>query len=67
MHEKEFRTMKFQAGLKGIDLEGSDKKSKFEEIKEKAQKRLVEEKAKQAGTSAEAIGFAMIGIELESE
>jgi hypothetical protein len=67
MHEKEFRLMKFQAGLKGIDLEGNDTKSKFEEVKSRVQKKLADERSELAGTEAEVLDFASLGIEIESE
>jgi len=67
MHEKEFRLMKFQAGLKGIDLEGDSSSNKFEEVKARAQKKLADERSELAGTQAEVDDFAGLGIEVEYE
>ncbi len=59
--------MKFQAGLKGIDLEGNNSSSKFDQIKERVQKKLADERSELAGTEFEVMDFAQLGIEVESE
>ncbi len=59
--------MKFQAGLKGIDLEGDSSSNKFEEVKARAQKKLADERSELAGTQAEVDDFAGLGIEVEYE
>lgn len=59
--------MKFQAGLKGIDLEGNETKSKFDEVKARVQKKLADERSQLAGTEAEVIDFEQFGIAVESE
>lgn len=67
MHEKEYRMMKFQAGLKGIDLDGGGSSNKFDEVKERVQKKMADERSELAGTELEALDFAQLGIEVESE
>jgi hypothetical protein len=64
MHEKEYRIMRFQAGLKGIDLDGRGSSNKFNEVKERVQKKMADERS---GTESEAMDFAQLGIEVESE
>lgn len=67
IHDREFRLMKFQAGLKGIDIGGSGSGSKFEEIEQRAADRIAAENAKLAGTELEAAELASIGMAFESE
>ena len=67
MHAKEYRQMKFQAGLKGISLDGAGTANRFEEVQARAQKKLADQRSELAGTSAEALDFAALGIEVEYE
>ncbi len=67
MHEKETRTMKFQASLQGVDLDGGGKNDRFEAVKERAMAKLNAQRAEASGTTAEAIDLAGFGIKVELE
>lgn len=59
--EKEYRLMKFQAGLKGIDLDGAtDHKERFDAVQRRVE-------AKLSGKSEEELEFAELGIDIVSE
>ncbi len=59
-HDREYRGWKFQAGLKGIDLEAEANGSKFEEVKKRAEARL-------AGKTEEEASFSDFGITITKE
>lgn len=70
IHEKEFRGWKFQAGLKGIDLDAEVRKEKgssFDKIKERAQARLAGATEENIEEATEEMKLADFGIKITKE
>ena len=67
--EQEVRQNKFLAALKGIDLEEGDSggTSKFEEVEERVQSRIRQERAQSAGLNPDHIDYVDMGFEVEGE
>lgn len=60
IRRKEHRAEKFQASLKGINLDDDDSKSSFEEVEMRAKARL-------AGKTPEELELGEMGISIETE